>query len=73
MQSIPSASLQPGDLVSVDQMVAPTTHGLVTQMKCKLRKARYRDATIFVDQVSRLGYVHLQTTDSATEMLKISF
>jgi hypothetical protein len=60
---------QPGDCVSVDQLESSTL-GLMGQMKGKPTKSRYRVATIFVDHFSNLGYVHLQTSTSATETLQ---
>ena len=60
---------KPGKVVSVDQMVSPT-HGLIAQLTGILTKSRYKYATIFVDQGSRLGYVYLQQTASAEETLK---
>ena len=49
----------PGDCVSVDQLESRTP-GLVAVIKGIPSKQRYTAATIFVDHVSRLGYVHLQ-------------
>ena len=60
----PKAPKQPGLIVSVDQLVSPTP-GLVAQMTGKLTTKRYRYATVFVDQKSRFGYVHLQKTATA--------
>jgi hypothetical protein len=50
-------------------MVSPT-HSFITQMTGKLTTARYKYATIYVDQASRLGYVHLQKSATAEETLK---
>ena len=60
---------QPGDCVSVDQLVSPTP-GLVAQMTGKLTTKRYKYATVFVDQATRLGYIYLQTTADADETIK---
>jgi hypothetical protein len=60
---------KPGEVVSVDQMVS-STHGFVAQMTGILTKARYKYATVYVDQGSRLGYVYLQTTATAEETIK---
>jgi hypothetical protein len=55
----PYRLLDPGDVVSVDQMVS-CTHGFIAQMTGKLTTVRYKYVTIYVGQASRLGYVHLQ-------------
>jgi hypothetical protein len=60
---------RPGECVSVDQMESPTP-GLVAQMRGKPTKARYKVATVFIDHVSRLSYVHLQKTTSADETVE---
>ena len=67
--TIPRKDLSPGEVVSVDQMVSPT-HGFVAQMTGKLTIARYRYATIYVDQATKYGFVYLQKTASAAETLK---
>ena len=41
-----------------------TKPGFYAQLKGKLTKKRYHCATIFVDQFSRLRYVHPQVDDS---------
>ena len=56
-------------VVSEDQLISPT-QGLVAQMTGFLTKVRYRYATVYVDQTSGFGYVHLQTTASADETLE---
>jgi hypothetical protein len=61
--------LQPGDVVSVDQMQSPTP-GLIAQMTGKLTSMRYRYATIYVDQASRLGFIYLQKSADAKETLE---
>lgn len=65
----PATPLQPGDVVSVDQMVSPIP-GFVAQMTGRLTTSRYKCATIYVDQASRLSYVHLQRTADASETLE---
>jgi hypothetical protein len=39
-------------------------------MTGKLTKKRYKYATVFVDQGSKLGYVYFQKTSTAKETLK---
>ena len=51
-------------------MLKSPTPGLVAQMAGFITGKRYRYATIFVDHHSRLGYVHLQKTQSAKETLE---
>ena len=58
----------PGQCVSVDQMVSPTP-GLVAQITGKLTTKRYKYATIFVDQATKMGYTYLQSTASADETI----
>ena len=58
-----------GDLVSVDQLVSPTL-GFIAQMTGKLTKKRYKYATIFVDQASRLGYIYFQKISTVKETLE---
>ena len=60
---------QPGEKVSVDQLVSPTP-GLVAQMTGKLTTKRYRYATVYVDQATGYGYVHLQKTATAEETIE---
>jgi hypothetical protein len=63
------ANLNPGEVVSVDQMVSPT-HGFIAQMMGILTTQRYRYATIYIDQATKYGYVYLQKTATAEETLK---
>jgi hypothetical protein len=59
----------PGDCVSVDQLES-STPGFVAQLKGIITKRRYTCATVFVDHLSRLGYVHMQqklTSDDTVE------
>ena len=60
---------RPGEMVSVDMLTSPSP-GLVAQMTGRLTKARYRYATVYVDQFSRLSYVYLQKSADAEETLK---
>lgn len=59
----------PGHVVSVDQLVSPTP-GLIAQMTGFLTTKRYKYATVYVDQFSRFGYVHLQKTATAEETVE---
>ena len=61
--------LKPGKIISVDQMVSPVP-GLIAQMVGFLKKQRYKYATVFVHQASRMGFVYLQKTCSAEETIK---
>ena len=58
-----------GQCVSVDMLKSPTP-GLVAQMAGWITGKRYNCATVFVDHHSRLGYVHLQKTQTAEETLQ---
>ena len=58
-----------GEVVSVDQLESPTP-GLIAQMTGKLTTKRYKYATVYVDQRTRFGYVHLQKTSSAEETIE---
>ena len=60
---------RPGQVVSVDQLVSPTP-GLIAQMTGFLTTKRYKYATVYVDQFSRLGFVYLQKTASAEETIE---
>ena len=59
----------PGQVVSVDQLVSPTP-GLIAQMTGFLTTQRYRYATVYVDQFTRLGFVYLQKTATTEETLE---
>lgn len=50
-------------------MVSPTP-GLVAQITGKLTVARYKYATVFVDQASRLCFMYLQKTATANETIE---
>ena len=60
---------EPGHVISVDQLVSPVP-GLIAQMTGFLTRKRYKYATVFVDQHSRLGYVFLQKTCTAEETIE---
>ena len=62
-------ALKPGEVISVDQMVSPVP-GLIAQMVGFLARQRYKYATVFVDQSSRMGFMYLQKTCSAEEIIK---
>jgi hypothetical protein len=68
-QEQPINITSPGELVSVDQLVSPTV-GFIAQMTGKLTKKRYKYATVFVDQASKLGYVYFQKTSTVEETLE---
>ena len=65
----PITATEPGELVSVDQLVSPTP-GFIAQMTGRLTTKRYKYATVYVDHASRLGYVHLQKTATAEETIE---
>ena len=50
-------------------MVSPVP-GLIAQIVGFLTKQRYKYATVFVDQASRMGFVYLQKTCSAEETIE---
>jgi hypothetical protein len=60
---------RPGEVVSIDQMISPTP-GLVAQNTGMLTTARYKVATVFIDQATDFSYVAIQKTTSAIETLK---
>jgi hypothetical protein len=59
----------PGDCVSVDQL-GSSTPGFAAQLKGIIAKRRYICATVFVDHLSRLGYVHMQQKLTSYETVK---
>ena len=59
----------PGDVVSVDQLVSPTP-GLIAQMTGRLTTQRYKYVTVYVDQHSKLGYIYIQKTATAEETVQ---
>jgi hypothetical protein len=65
----PRAVLKPGDVTSVDQMNS-STPGLVAQISGTPTTKRYKCATVFVDQSTRMGFVYLQVSSSAEETIE---
>ena len=65
---------KPGQIILVDQMVSPVP-GFIAQMTGKVTVKRYKYATAFVDQASKVGCVHLQKSADADETVeaKIAF
>jgi GAG-pre-integrase domain len=59
----------PGECVSVDQLES-SVPGLVGQLKGIPTTKRYRVATVFVDHLSGMSYVHLQSSTSSKETLE---
>lgn len=59
----------PGQLIYIDQLISPTP-GLIAQMTGKPTVLRYTCATIFVDHVSDLTFIHLQKSTAATETVQ---
>ena len=68
-QTTERKTLKPGEVISVDQMVSPVP-GLIAQMVGFLTRQRYKYATVFVDQASRMGFVYLQKTCTAEETIE---
>jgi hypothetical protein len=59
----------PGQCVSVDQLISPTP-GYVAQLRGTPTTKRYQAATIFVDQYSGAGFIHLQKSTTAEETIE---
>ena len=55
--------------MSVDQLISPAP-GLVAQLTGRLTKDRYRADTVYVDQYSGFGYVHLQKGTTVEETVE---
>ena len=55
--------------VSVDQLESMSP-GFIAQLKGNLTSAKYRYATVFVDQYSKLSFVFLQNTLTSVETLQ---
>jgi hypothetical protein len=72
--NIAKAAVQPGDVVSVDQLISKTP-GLIAQSVGILTRKRHMVATVFVDHASGLDFVHTQPSTSAadTVLAKIAF
>ena len=60
---------RPGQIVSVDQLES-TTAGFIAQLKGKLTTTRYKFATVYIEQLSRFTYVHLQRTLTLDKTVK---
>jgi hypothetical protein len=58
----------PGEWVSVDQLISPTP-GLIAQLKGTPTRERYKVATIFVDHLTDFTYIHMQTSTSSAETI----
>ena len=65
----PITATAPGQVVSIDQMISKTP-GLIAQLRGIPTTKRYKCATVFVDQYSKFGYVHLQKSTSAAETIE---
>ena len=60
---------QPGELVSVDQLIYPTP-GFIAQVCGILTTKRYTCATVYVDQASKLGFVWIQKMTTAKDTVE---
>jgi hypothetical protein len=60
---------RPGECVSVDQLASPTP-GLIAQLRGIPTTKRYKCVTVFCDQATGYGYVHLQKSTGADETLE---
>ena len=60
---------KPGQCISIDQVIS-LTPSLIAQLQGKPMMKRYTSATVFVDQYSGFGYVHLQKTMNAEETVE---
>ena len=63
---------KPGETISVNQMTS-TEVGFFPQLKGTLTKKRYRCRAIFVDNYSRLRYVHLQINNREPSQFQPKF
>ena len=68
-ERIAKTATQPGQCVSIDQLVS-STPGLIAQLRGSPTRKRYTAATVFVDQYSGLSFVHLQMTTNADETVE---
>jgi hypothetical protein len=59
----------PGQCVSIDQLVSPTP-GYIAQLRGIPTRKRYQAATVFVDQYSGIGFVHVQKSTTAEETIE---
>ena len=62
-QYSPIIVIEPGEVVSVDQLVSPAP-GIIDQMTDRLATKRYKYVTVFANQASKLGYIYLQKTNT---------
>ena len=60
---------QPGELVSVDQLIYPTP-GFIAQMCGILATKQYTCAKMYVDQASKIGFVWIQKTTAAKDTVE---
>ncbi len=65
----PKLVTKPGECVSVDQLDS-TTLGFIGQLKGIPTTKCFNAATIFVDNYSRLSYIHLQLNLTSEETMK---
>jgi hypothetical protein len=56
-------------MVSVEQLESSAA-GFISQLKGKLTRRRYKAATIFVDNFSRMSYVHLQESLTSADTVE---
>ena len=59
----------PGQMVSVDQLISPSP-GLIAQMTGTLTTKCYKCAIVYVDQYSKLGYIHFQKSTSGDDTVE---
>jgi hypothetical protein len=59
----------PGQMVSVYQLESSAA-GFISQLKGTLTRRRYKAATIFVDNFSRMSYVHLQESLTSADTVE---
>jgi hypothetical protein len=56
-------------MVSVDHLESSAA-GFISQLKGKMTRRRYKAATIFVDNFSRMSYVHLQESLTSADTVE---
>jgi hypothetical protein len=59
----------PGQMMSVDHLESSAA-GFISQLKGKLTRRRYKAATIFVDNFSRMSYFHLQESLTSADTVE---
>ncbi len=59
----------PGEKISVDPLVSPTP-GIIAQLTRRLTTKRYKYATVFVNNYSGYGYLHIQKSSLADETIE---